>query len=78
MTYEEAKTELEKINAAIDRIVGTKTSGGAQSYSVGNTRVQRADLAALYARKKELETLIARLNPEDGGVIRYPIFETRI
>lgn len=76
-TQAELTAELAKVNAAIDRITGTTTSGGAQDVSMGGVRVSRADLKVLYDRKKEIELGLARLNSTSGGMAHNPIFGSR-
>lgn len=78
MTYEDAKTELANVRAAISRIVGTTTSGGAQEYSTGQSRIVRAQLETLQKRESYLNAIIKRLDPNDGGgAVRQPLFNTR-
>lgn len=78
MTLAEAQAELAKLNAAIDRITGTTTAGGAQDYQIGSTRVQRASLDTLYERKRQLEIICQRLaSGNSGGAVRFPVFGTR-
>ena len=72
-TLAEYTTELANINAAIARITVTATSGGAQEYNEGTTRVRRADLDALYARKTQVEAAIADLTSGSSRV-RSPLF----
>lgn len=75
-TLAELQSELAKLNAAIDRVTGTTTAGGAQDVGLGGVRVARAPLEALYKRKKEVELSISRLSTTDGegGIARSPIF----
>lgn len=78
MTYSEAVTELASVRASISRIVGTKTEGGAQEYSVGSSRIVRAQLETLQKRETLLAAMVKRLNPNDGGgAVRQTIFESR-
>lgn len=74
MTYDEVVAELVKVDAAIDKILE-----GAQEYGIAGRNIKRPDLNALYARKKELESLKKKLNPDKsiGGSVRYPLFGTR-
>ena len=52
--------QLAEINTAINKILY-----GGQSYKIGSRSMTRADLATLYAMKKELESAV---NAEaDGG-----------
>jgi hypothetical protein len=76
-TLAQLQAELAKVDAAIDRITGTTTAGGAQGVSMGGVSVTRADLAALYKRKEKLELSIARLDSTTGGISRSPVFSTR-
>ena len=78
MTYEEAVVERAEVRAAIKRITGTTTSGGAQEISTGSSRIVRAQLESLYKRESYLNALIKRLDPSDGGgAVRQPLFPTR-
>lgn len=78
MTYEEAVQALTDVRAAIARVTGTATSGGAQEYTIGGNRVVRASLESLQKREAYLSGLVKRLNPNDGGgAVRQPLFETR-
>lgn len=70
MTLDEITTELAQINAAVAAVMG-----GAQSYSIGGKTLTRAAYPALIARRKELYR--ARKILSAGGVVSYPIFETR-
>lgn len=60
MEIERLKTQLEGVRAAIAAI-----EGGAQEYQINNRRLVKADLGTLYAREKNLETRIARLEGND-------------
>ena len=71
-TMAELTMELAKINASIDRITGTATGSGAQSYGISGRSLQRADLNVLYKRKDRLELAISRLN--SGGIATHPLF----
>ena len=52
--------QLTEVNTAINKILN-----GGQSYKIGSRSMTRADLSALFAMKKELESAI---NAEsDGG-----------
>ena len=78
VTYEEAVAELAEVRAAIKRIQGTVTSGGAQEISTGSSRIVRAPLETLYKRESYLNAIIKRLDPSDGGgAVRQPLFPTR-
>lgn len=72
-TLAEYTAELADINAAISRITGTATSGGAQEYNLGATRIRRADLEALYKRKTQVEAAITDLTTGKSRV-RSPLF----
>jgi hypothetical protein len=73
-TLLELTTELASVNAAIDRITGTATAGGAQSIGVGASSVSRANLDTLYRRKRELQNAIDR---KTNGAAVNPIFGSR-
>lgn len=75
-TLAENLQELEDVKAAIRRITGTTTAGGAQQYGSPGNSLIRADLKTLYARRAELEQTIERqVAQTNGGNIRIPIFE---
>jgi len=57
----ERKSELKKVNAAIEMILG-----GAQSYTIGSRSLTRANLSELRKWKKELEDEIAALSGGSG------------
>jgi hypothetical protein len=73
-TLAELQTELAKVDAAIDRITGTTTAGGAQSIGVGASSVTRANLDTLYKRKRELQNAIDR---KTNGASANPVFGVR-
>jgi hypothetical protein len=72
-TLAEYLTELTGLNAAINRITGTASDGGAQEYNQGSTHVRRADLDALYARKAQVEAAILGLTSGKSR-ITSPLF----
>jgi len=72
-TLAEYTTELASLNAAINRITGTATEGGAQEYNQGATRVRRADLTALYDRKRQVEAAINDLTSGKSRIVS-PLF----
>lgn len=59
---ERANYELTEVRAAIDGIL----AGSGQSYTIMGRTMQKADLAQLYRREKELLTRIARST--EGGI----------
>lgn len=64
-TLQDLQTELAQVNAAVT------ASYGSAEYEVqdGNTRrrLKRQDLSVLLKRRAELETSIARLDPQASG-----------
>lgn len=42
--------------------------GGAQSYTIGNRQLTRADLNTLYSREKWLRAMVAREELNDGYI----------
>lgn len=72
-TLAEYQTELASLNAAIARITGTATDGGAQEYSQGGTQVRRADLKILYERKTQVEGAILDLTSGKSRIVS-PLF----
>lgn len=78
MTYAEAVQALADVRAAIARVTGTTTQGGAQEYSTGSIRVTRASLEALQKREAYLAHLVSRLDPSNGGgAVRQILVESR-
>jgi hypothetical protein len=76
----QAQTELDNVNAAIARITGTPTSGGAQSYSTGGNNITRANLDTLYKRQAELQARVDTLQQAaagSGGNFRVAILAGR-
>ena len=49
----------------------------AQSYTDGQQSVKRADLEVLFARKRELESIIASETPGSGGLAHNYVRLTR-
>ena len=71
MTKDQIETELTAVNDAILRITGAKTG----SYSIGGRQVSLEPankLEALYARQRELELKLTRV--QGGGIrVRYGV-----
>jgi hypothetical protein len=73
--YNQAVTDLASVRAAIARIIGTTTEGGAQALNVGGTQLQRAQLSELYKERDRLQGIVNRYDPANGGgAVSYPLF----
>lgn len=59
---EELRAQLAQINVAIEKI-----ENGAQEYGIGNRKLRRGDLSALYKERRQLKTEIA-YHENSGGV----------
>jgi hypothetical protein len=67
--------QLAVVDAAIARIRGTLTAGGAQSISVGGNQVVRAQLKELRQERTEILTAISRI--DNSGAAANPVFGSR-
>ena len=65
MAIESYATQLERVQAAIARI-----ESGAQLTETDGERVERGDLATLYARERELRRLVDAENRGGGRRVR--------
>lgn len=68
-TYTEQLTQIENAIKAIE--------SGAQSYSIGSRRVERAQLATLYAERRKLRAAAEAEQTGGGGGIYYAAFDRR-
>lgn len=66
-TVETLEIQLDRVQKAIAVI-----ESGAQSYTIGNRSLTKADLKTLYNREEQLKNAIAGDNsPDTGGVVTY-------
>lgn len=68
-TYTEQLAQLESAIRAIE--------SGAQSYSIGSRRVERAQLATLYAERRKLRAAAEAEAAGGGGGIYFAEFDRR-
>lgn len=70
MALDTIQEELQTVNAAIKAILE-----GAQSYTINNQSVSRANLDTLFKRKEYLESRLAAQSLGGRGFRKRPVFE---